>query len=189
MDCIEIVCLYIKKYISDDQFASIFNHYLEDFQNSLEEDIYLRVLFTDSSCKAEKISLQTELYNYVLENYRSIYENINDAYVERLTETEQEDEIVQILKKKYGKREKTEIDCSTIYSRSELINNIKQALQYPRFCGNNWDAIEDLIYDIIFPSKLIFKDWCKIEERLPQDTDILRSILEQCSERCVITYN
>lgn len=125
---------------------------------------------------------------YVLENYKSLYDNINDAYVERLADTDTDDVVAQILKKKYEKREKAEIDCILISSQSELIDSIKQALQYPSFCGNNWDAIEDLMYDIIFPQKLIFKNWCEVERKLPQDAAILRGILERYRERCVIIY-
>ena len=82
MNCINTICLYLKKYLTDEQFENIFYDYIEDFQNSLEEDMYLNVLSTNFSSKQEKISLETELYNYVLENYDSVYENINDAYVE-----------------------------------------------------------------------------------------------------------
>lgn len=188
MDCIKTICLYIKKYISDEQFETIFYDYLGDFQNVLEEDIYLGVLFTNLSRKEEKISLQAILRNYVSENYGSLYENINDAYVERLIDTDTDDVVVQILRKKYEKREKAEIDCSLIRSQSELIDSIKQSLQYPSFCGNNWDAIEDLMYDIIFPQKLIFRNWCEVEKKLPQDAAILRALLERRRERCVIIY-
>ena len=79
MNCINTICLYLKKYLTDEQFENIFYDYIEDFQNSLEEDMYLNVLSTNFSSKQEKISLETELYNYVLENYDSVYENINDA--------------------------------------------------------------------------------------------------------------
>lgn len=51
-----------------------------------------------------------------------------------------------------------------IHTRSELIDAIKQALQYPHFCGDNWDAIEDLIYDIILSQKLIFRNWREVEK-------------------------
>lgn len=188
MNCMKTICLYLKNYISDEQFETIFYDYLEDFQNALEEDIYLGVLSTNLSRKEEKISLQAILRNYVLENYRLLYENVNDAYVERLIDTDIDDLVVQILKKKYDKREKAEIDCSLIGSQSELIDSIKQVLQYPSFCGNNWDAIEDLIYDIIFPQKLIFRNWCEVEKKLPQDAAILRALLERRRERCVIIY-
>ena len=49
-----------------------------------------------------------------------------------------------------------------INTRSELIDAIKHALQYPHFCGDNWDAIEDLIYDIVLPQKLILHNWREV---------------------------
>ena len=39
MNCINTICLYLKKYLTDEQFENIFYDYIEDFQNSLEEDI------------------------------------------------------------------------------------------------------------------------------------------------------
>lgn len=189
MDGIKTICLYLKKYITVEQFEAIFYNHLEDFQSSLREDIYLRILFANLSCKEEKISLQTELCHYVLENYRSFYEGINDAYVERLIDTDTKDMVTRILKKKYEQRDRAEIDCSLISSRSELIGSIKQALQYPSFCGNNWDAIEDLMYDIVFPQKLIFINWREMEKKLPQDAAVLQAILSRhCSERCAVFY-
>ena len=117
MNCINTICLYLKKYLTDEQFENIFYDYIEDFQNSLEEDMYLNVLSTNFSSKQEKISLETELYNYVLENYDSVYENINDAYVERIIDSNKEDIVVEILKNKYQKREEVDIDCSMINTR------------------------------------------------------------------------
>ena len=151
MDCVKTICLYLKKYISDEQFENVFYDYIEDFQKQLEEDMYLNVLSTNFSSKQEKISLETELHNYVLEYYDSMYKNINDAYIERIIASDKEDIVVKILKIRYRKREKVDIDCSMISTRAELIDAIKQALQYPDFCGDNWDAIEDLMYDIVLP--------------------------------------
>lgn len=189
MNCINTICLYLKKYLTDEQFENIFSDYIEDFQNSLEEDMYLNVLSTNFSSKQEKISLETELYNYVLENYDSVYENINDAYVERIIDSNKEDIVVEILKNKYQKREEVDIDCSMINTRSELIDAIKHALQYPHFCGDNWDAIEDLIYDIVLPQKLILHNWREVEKKLSQDTAILKSILDKYNNgRCVVIY-
>lgn len=189
MNCINMICLYLKKYLTDEQFENIFYDYIEDFQNSLEEDMYLNVLSTNFSAKQEKISLETELYNYVLENYDSVYENINDAYVERIIDSNKEDIVVEILKNKYQKKEEVDIDCSMINTRSELIDAIKRALQYPHFCGDNWDAIEDLIYDIILPQKLILHNWHEVEKRIPQDTATLKSILDKYNNgRCVVIY-
>ena len=47
MNCINTICLYLKKYLTDEQFENIFYDYIEDFQNSLEEDMYLNVLSTN----------------------------------------------------------------------------------------------------------------------------------------------
>ena len=41
MNCINTICLYLKKYLTDEQFENIFYDYIEDFQNSLEEDMIL----------------------------------------------------------------------------------------------------------------------------------------------------
>ena len=99
------------------------------------------------------------------------------------------DIVVEILKNKYQKREEVDIDCSMINTRSELIDAIKHALQYPHFCGDNWDAIEDLIYDIVLPQKLILHNWREVEKKLPQDTAILKSILDKYNNgRCVVIY-
>ena len=50
-----------------------------------------------------------------------MYENINDAYVERIIDSNKEDIVVEILKNKYQKREEVDIDCSMINTRSELL--------------------------------------------------------------------
>lgn len=189
MDCINIICLYLKKYVSDKEFENIFYEYISDFQSSLEEDRYLNILSTNFNSKEEKISLETELHNYILNNYKLLYENINDAYVERMISLNKEDAVVKILKKKYKKKKEIFIDCSTICTQLDLIFVVKKALQYPQFCGNNWDAIEDLIYDVIFPEKLIFSNWYKAEKRLPSDTTKLRDILDRNNNgRCVIIF-
>ena len=162
---------------------------MEDFQSVLEEDMYLNVLCTNFNSKQEKISLKTELHNYVSENYNLVYENINDAYVECIIDSDEEDIVLEILKKKYQKRDKVDIDCRMIHTQSDLIDAVKQALQYPDFCGDNWDAIKDLIYDIILPQKLILSNWHEVEKKLPQDTAVLKSILDKYNNgRCVIIY-
>ena len=39
MDCNKIISLYLKGYISDEQFENIFYDYIDDFQNTVEEII------------------------------------------------------------------------------------------------------------------------------------------------------
>lgn len=189
MNCIDIICLYVKKYLSEEQFQNIFYDYMDNFQNELEEDIYLSILSTNFSSKEEIISLKTELYNFVLKSYTLIYNKINDSYVEHLVDSKKGDAVVEILKKRYEKREEVCIDCSKISTRSKLIDSIKTELGYPQTCGKNWAAIEDFIFDIIFPKKLIFYNWSDMEKKLPQDAMILKKMLDKVSyERCVVIY-
>jgi len=189
MDCINIICFYLKKYISDEQFESIFYEHIDDFQKSIREDIYYDLLSASFSSKQEIISLNTQLHNYVLGNYKSVYDNINDAYVERIIESNDNDIILKLLKKKYQKRKQVDIDCSIISTRLEMIDAIKQALQYPLFCGDNWDAIEDLIYDIILPQEIILNNWVEVEKKLPQDAAILKALLDKYNNgRCLVIY-
>jgi len=101
MNCIDIICLYVKKYLSEEQFQNIFYDYMDNFQNELEEDIYLSILSTNFSSKEEIISLKTELYNFVLKSYTLIYNKINDSYVEHLVDSKKGDVVVEILKKRY----------------------------------------------------------------------------------------
>lgn len=62
-------------------------------------------------------------------------------------------------------------------------------MQYPKFCGNNWDAIEDLFFDIIHPKKIILHHWNEIEEKMPYDANIFKNILGKSDiERCIIVY-
>lgn len=190
MDYIKMICLYLKKYISDEQFENCFFDNLNGFENCLENDIYINVLSADFNSKEERINIQTELREYVLKNYKSIYENINDAYVERILDDDKEDIAVKILRENNRKREVVDIDCNMINTQLELIRAIKQALQYPQFSGNTWDAIEDLAYDIVFPQKLIFHNWNGMEKKLSQDTYILKSILDRNNYgRCIIVYD
>ena len=189
MKCIEIICLYLKDYISEKQFENIFFCYIELFENSLEEDIYLEILSTNFGSKEERISLQSTLKKYILNNYSAMLDNINDAYIEQKINLNEEDIITEILKKRYEIPKEICMDCSSINSKEELISAVKKALQYPQFCGNNWDAIEDLFFDIILPKKIILHHWKQIEEKMPYDANILKNILGKSDiERCIIVY-
>ena len=41
-------------------------------------------------------------------------------------------------------------------AKSVLTHLIKKALNYPKHCVNNWDAIEDFIYNVVLPKKNCF---------------------------------
>ena len=119
-----------------------------------------------------------------------IYDEISDAYIENLIETNEKNEIIDILKKKYEQKREALINCYEINSKSELIYSIKKNLNFPQHCGNNWNAIEDFIYDVILPKKIILYNWNSIKEKLPQDTMILKGILDKINPvYCTILYN
>ena len=84
MKYIKIICLYLKKYISDKQFEKIFYQNIDDFENVLKEEIYWNILSSNFNKKEDIISMNTCLYNYVLTNHKSIYDEISDAYIEKL---------------------------------------------------------------------------------------------------------
>ena len=80
MKYIKIICLYLKKYISDKQFEKIFYQNIDGFQNALKEEIYWNILSSNFNKKEDIISMNTCLYNYVLKNHKSIYDEISDTY-------------------------------------------------------------------------------------------------------------
>ena len=54
---------------------------------------------------------------------------------------------------------------------------------YPKHCANNWDAIEDFIYDVVLPKKIVLQNWDSIKEKLSQDTIILKKILDKINSK------
>lgn len=189
MKYIRIICLYLKNYISDKQFENIFYQHIEDFKNNLEEDIYWNILSSNFNKKENLITLKTYLYKYILKNYSLIYDEVNDTFVEILIETNEYYEVIEILKKKYKQKEEVLIDCHSINNELELLYSVKKNLNFPQHCGNNWDAIEDFISDIILPKKIILHNWDSIKEKLPLATMKLESILNKVDQKyCKILY-
>ena len=60
---------------------------------------------------------------------------------------------------------------------------------YPKHCANNWDAIEDFIYDVVLPKKIVLQNWDSIKEKLPQDTIILKKILDKINPKYSTVLN
>ena len=73
--------------------------------------------------------------------------------------------------------------CLTAKATSVLTHLIKKALNYPKHCANNWDAIEDFIYDVVLPKKIVLQNWDSIKEKLSQDTIILKKILDKINPK------
>ncbi|WP_314347335.1 barstar family protein [Fusobacterium massiliense] len=190
MKYIRTICLYLKKYISDKQFENIFYQDIDSFQNALEEEVYWNILSANFNKKEDIITINTYLYNYMLKNYKSIYDEISDAYIENLINSNEDNVVIDILKKRYEQKEEVFINFYNINNKLELILSIKKALNLPQHCGNNWDAIEDFIYDTILPKKIILHNWNNIKEKFSQDAIILRRILNKINPKyCTVLYN
>lgn len=186
----EVICLYLKDYLSDEQFEEYFYNNITEFEEHLEEDIYLEIISTNFNLKEEKINLKTKLKKYILDNFFILYDNINDAHIENLIQSGIEGYVIEILRGRYSRRDLVSMDCSNIKNQSELIHLIKETLKFPEFCGNNWNAIQDLIYDINLPKKIVLSNWDAIEKQLPKDSILARRIFDSIDENyCIVLFN
>lgn len=102
--CHRVICLYLKDYLSDEQFWELFSAHISAFQMHLKEDLYLEIIFTNLCSKERQISLRTKLYQYILQHDPDLYRNTNDESVERLIASGTEDGLVHILKKRYERK-------------------------------------------------------------------------------------
>lgn len=151
---------------------------MEIFQKELPDFVYENLLCTNFSLKKEREDLKVFLNKYFILNYEDIYNLITDAYIELLIEKDTSD-ISKILKMKREPKENIVIDCSKIETEKALIHQLKRELNLSTFSGLNWLAMNDLLYDIIFPKYLIFINWKDIEKRLPQCVEELKNFLSQ----------
>ena len=134
--------------------------------------------------------MQKCLSDYVTSKYLPQYKKINDAYIDKITNTNVDDDITNLLKTKYKKKSLIIINCNMIYTHSDFIKVFKENLNFPSYCGDSWDAVNDLIYDVIFPLKLQFVGWNMLKKRLYKDTEILKKILDKVDKsRCIIIFS
>lgn len=188
---IEILLLYSKGYIDIDTFIDLFYENIFEFEKLLDTRIYLYIISANLKNKSQKIEFKNCLNNFCEKSYKNKLNNINDCYVENMINSSRNDPIVMLLRKKYERKNNVTIDCERIHNHDDFINAIKRDLDFPQVCGNNWDAINDLIFnDILLPQTLVFKNWRYLEMALPNDTDIFKKILSNLGEeRCKIIFD
>lgn len=185
----DVICLYLKEYLTDEQFEQYFYSNMEYAESTVEENIYLEIISINFSLREDCISLRTQLKTYAETKIPDIYEKINDSYVESLVESDDNNEIVNILRTRYAKKPLVKIACETVENNKEIISIIINSLNFPQFCGNNWNAVNDLIYDVILPRKLIFTGWRSFKERLPEDAKFIEKIFSKVDTKaCLISY-
>jgi len=97
----EVICLYLKKYLTDEQFKEYFYYHLDEFENDLDEDIYLEMISTNFNSREQKFDLREYLQEYIFDNCKETYENINDAYIERYIQSDNRGIIREILKSSF----------------------------------------------------------------------------------------
>lgn len=173
---IEIICLFAKSYLSADEFEELFLNNLNEFEVLLDETVYMNLISANWRSSTEIISLKNYIFDYFSNNYGDCLNRISDAYVDIIIESLRNDEVVNLLREKYKRQETVFLNLKNVNSTNDLIKRFKKAFNYPQMCGDNWDAVTDLIYDINFPQKIVLNNWKYIIERFPYDSEIITAI-------------
>lgn len=184
-ECIRIIALYIKGYINTEQFVDIFFSSFTDFEEALSNDIFYSIIETNFTRKEERLTLITKLTSYISECHHISLRDISDSYVEKIIEEGDNPILCSILKQAYVQKDEVTIDCSKIGTQAELMNMLIRKLNFPKSCSN-WDAINDMLYDVLFPKKIIIVNWDILRKRLPDDAIILKEMLNK--EICICKY-
>ena len=177
-ECIVIISLYLKDYINKEQFADIVYSNIDVFETALRNDIFFSIIEADFSCKDERVKLDTKLTSYLFECYNISLDDISDSYVENIIQDRKNPLLCDMLGERYVQKDEVTIDCSNIFSYDELIEIVKSKLEFPNFCSN-WDGINDMLYDVLFPKKVIITNWGLLKTRLPSDALIFKDILNK----------
>lgn len=186
---IESLCLFVKDYLSTEQFVDLFFDNIYEYEKILDKDIYFKVIDTNFNSSHEIVTLKNHLDFYLNTKYNREISSISDSYVELIIASNRKDAVANILKNNYKRKDVVCINCSLVDSQYKFISIIKDSLQFPNFCGHNWDAINDLIYDVLMPQKLILEYWNRIELLFPDDAKILKQILSKVNkDECDIMY-
>lgn len=72
------------------------------------------------------------------------------------------------------------IDMSQVVNNKHLHNLFAEKLHFPKFYGNNWDALWDSITGLVeMPKKLILYNWDQFQTELPKDASTLKELVEE----------
>jgi len=77
---------------------------------------------------------------------------------------------------------KTEIiiNVENITTSQQLQTVLMEGLDFPDFYGKNWDAFWDAITGLVeLPENIIFENWKKLENGLPEESSILKRLLNE----------
>jgi len=71
-----------------------------------------------------------------------------------------------------------EIDVSEVRSREELHELLYQAFGFPEYYGQNWDAFDECIRDVVAPDAIRVSGLESMRFRLPREAKLLITCLQ-----------
>ncbi|PEZ03304.1 barnase inhibitor [Bacillus sp. AFS018417] len=81
-------------------------------------------------------------------------------------------------------KEVVAIDVGSVRVLEELHSLLKRELGFPNYYGMNWDSFWDAITGLVeMPDTLVFIGWKNLKEQLPEDSQIMVSLLEKYNEQ------
>ncbi|PPV12391.1 barstar family protein [Clostridium butyricum] len=190
MKSIEVIGLFTKDYLSDREFEEWVYVNDEEINNLFSDAIYYEVNSTDYSDNKNVATLKNELQEYLLSNYFDDYNKINDGYVEKVIDNvETDDNIINILKQKYGQKDKVEINCENINTLTELHKVLKEKLEFSQYYVMNWHALREFLEGTLMPKMLIFNGWSHLNNIMPNEAKKLKeALVESISNECKVIY-
>ena len=177
---IEIIGLFVEEYLTPEQFTDIFFDRIDEFHITLGDNLFYCFIDTNFNSKEQYISIKSKLTNFLKENHPQVFDNINDSYVEKIVAENNDDIVTRILAEKYISKELAVIECSGINSAKELIIRVRDSLGFPLSC-TNWDAIYDMIYDVLYPKKIIFLNSSTAKNIFAKEFRIIEDILDRAN--------
>ena len=82
------------------------------------------------------------------------------------------------------RKERIEVDLSTAISVQAVHSLLADALVFPSWYGNNWDAFWDAITALVeMPEHLQLLGWSSFEKRFPRDAKIMQTCLFDMSKQ------
>ncbi|WP_085293962.1 MULTISPECIES: barstar family protein [unclassified Clostridium] len=190
MKSIEVIGLFTKDYLSNREFEEWVYGNDEQLNKLFSDTIYYEVISTNYNDNKEVATLKNKLQEYLLSNNYDEFNKINDGYVEKvIDDVKTNDEIINILKQKYGQKDKVEINCSNINSLTELHKVLKEKLEFSQYYVMNWHALREFLEGTLMPKILIFNGWSHLNDSMPNEAEKLKEILvESISNECKVIY-
>ena len=188
--CIKIIALFVHNQITAEEFADLlfantelFTYFFFDNtgKNIFGEKLHYDIIDTNFNVKEQCISIKTKLADFLKKKYPQVYDSISDSYVEKIVEENNDDMLTRILAKRYIQPELVVIDFSGVDSSEKFILKVRDSLGFPISC-TNWHAVNDMIYDVMFPKKIIFENCDNVRDILDWDFSVLKEILDKKSK-------